>query len=72
LNARTFNKLVKTTTSNEELEKKFRVLYWQKNECQICLPDIAEENQAYAQELIQKMEDEMNELIAKLGYTPAA
>jgi galactose-1-phosphate uridylyltransferase len=54
--------------NTDELEKKYRELYWRKNEFEIIGSDAPDQEALQAE--IAGMEGKMAEIVKQLGYTP--
>lgn len=54
----------------DALETEHRVLYWERNELQLILPDAGD--QYYIESLIRKLNEREEQIVQLLGYLPAA
>jgi hypothetical protein len=50
------------------LEQEYRILYWERNELQIILPDSP--NQPLVLSMIRKLNEREQQIVSILGYTP--
>lgn len=54
----------------DDLEREYRVVYWERNELELVLPDSSDP--PYVQRLIEDKSEVLTKIETELGYVPAA